>query len=116
LQAYGTDDITVSEGLECLSITSLVAADVWDDDGFRDLSSRYVTIARDAGALSELLRAINIKVIMEPLAGEFGLASALVGEAGAVMETLGSERPNYAAMVLRSWRGEEDARTLIERG
>jgi len=115
LRAYCTEDIPVADGLECLSITSVVAADVWDDDGFRDLSSRYVEIARNAGALSELLRAINIQVIMQMLVGELDTAASAVDEARTVMAAIGSERPNYAAMVLASWQGrEEQAIQLIE--
>ena len=115
LAVYRTAEIAVDDGLESLSITSVVAGDVWDDETFHLLSSRYVEIARDAGALSELLRAINIHVIVRMLAGELGAGAALVDEAGAVMEAIGSERPNYAAMVLASWQGrDEDARRLIE--
>jgi hypothetical protein len=114
-RAYCTEDIPVADGLECLSITSVVAADVWDDDGFRDLSSRYVEIARNAGALSELLRAIKVQVIMQMLVGELDTAASAVDEARTVMEAIGSERPNYAAMVLASWQGrEEQAIQLIE--
>jgi DNA-binding CsgD family transcriptional regulator len=115
LRAYCTEEISVAEGLECLSITSVVAGDVWDDESFHVLSSRYVEIARDAGALSELLRAINIRVIVQTLAGELDAAASLVDEARAVMEAIGSERPLYAAMVLAAWQGrEERAVGLIE--
>ncbi len=118
LQAYRTEEISVARSLESLSITSVVAGDVWDDESFYVLSARYVTIARDAGALVELLRAITICVITQMLAGELEAAASLVDEARVVMEVTEvtrRDRALYAAMVLASWQGrEEHALPLIE--
>ncbi|NMO57532.1 AAA family ATPase [Actinoplanes sp. TBRC 11911] len=118
LQAYSTEDVSIAESLESLSVTSVLAADVWDDDGFRVLSGRYVQTARDAGALGELLRAITIQVIAHALAGELEAATALVDEAKIVMDTVAGDRPArpmYAEMVLASWQGrEQEARRLID--
>ncbi|WP_433297261.1 ATP-binding protein [Pseudonocardia sp. CA-142604] len=115
LRAFRTEEISVADGLRSLWVTSVVAADVWDDESFRILSTRYVQIARDAGALSELLLALNAHLIMLIFVGDPEAAASVVDEARAVREATGSERPLYEVMVLGSWQGREEyALPLIE--
>jgi DNA-binding CsgD family transcriptional regulator len=115
LRAYCTEEISVAEGLRSLWVAGVVAADVWDDESFHVLPRRYVEIARDAGALSELLLALNSHIIQLLFAGEQEAAASVVDEARAVREAIGSDRPLYEVMVLAAWQGrEEDALPLIE--
>ncbi|MEU9336570.1 LuxR C-terminal-related transcriptional regulator [Streptomyces sp. NPDC048290] len=105
LRAYRTEEISVSEGLRSLWVAGVAAADVWDDESFDALTARFVATARDAGALSELLFAINARVIMLMFAGEHGAAASVIDEARAVREAIGSERPLYEIIVSGAWQG-----------
>jgi DNA-binding CsgD family transcriptional regulator len=105
----------VSEGLRWLWLASIISVDVWDDRCWRVLSARHVALARDAGALTELLLALNSRVMAQVFAGELTEAASLVDEADAVREVTGSGLAPCGAMALAAWRGrEEHARTLIE--
>jgi DNA-binding CsgD family transcriptional regulator len=115
LRAYCTEEVSVADGLRSLWIAGVVAADVWDDESFHVIPARFVKIARDAGALSELLLALNSHIIMLLFAGEQDAAASVVDEARAVREAIGSERPLYEAMVFAAWQGrEEHVLPLIE--
>ena len=115
LRAYRTEEISVADGLRSLWVAGVVAADVWDDESFHVLPARFVKIARDAGALSELLLALNSRIIMLLFAGEHEAAASVVDEAAAVREAIGSERPLFEVMVFAAWQGrEEHALPLIE--
>ncbi|WP_329529245.1 AAA family ATPase [Streptomyces sp. NBC_01462] len=115
LRAYRTEEISVSEGLRSLWVAGVAAADVWDDESFDVLTARFVKIAGDAGALSELLLALNSRIIMLMFAGEHEAAASVIDEARAVREAIGSERPLYEIMVFGAWQGrEEHTLPLIE--
>jgi tetratricopeptide (TPR) repeat protein len=115
LRAYRTEEISVGDGLRSLWLAGVVAADVWDDESFHIISARFVKIARDAGALSELLFALNSHILILLFAGELEKAAAVVDEARAVREAIGSERPAYEVMVFAAWQGRADrALPLIE--
>jgi DNA-binding CsgD family transcriptional regulator len=115
LRAYSTEDVPVADGLRSLWLAGVVAADVWDDEGFDVIPRRFVKIARDAGAASELLLALNSRIIMLLFAGDHEGAAAVVDEARTVRQAIGSERPLYEVMVFAAWQGREDhALPLIE--
>jgi DNA-binding CsgD family transcriptional regulator len=115
LRAYCTEEVSVADGLRSLWVAGVVAADVWDDESFHVIPARFVKIARDAGALSELLLALNSHIIMLLFAGEQEAAASVVDEARAVREAIGSERPLYEVMVFAAWQGrEEHVLPLIE--
>jgi DNA-binding CsgD family transcriptional regulator len=74
-----------------------------------------VTIAREAGALSELPLALNSCVYPRLFAGELAEAASLVEEARTVSEATGSNLAPYGALGLAALRGRErEARTLID--
>jgi DNA-binding CsgD family transcriptional regulator len=115
LRAFCAEDISVADGLRWLWLASAVAADVWDDKSWHVLSTRHVKIARDAGALSELLLALNSRVVVQLFAGELAPAASLVDEADAVSEAIGSNVAPYGAIGLAAWQGrEQQARELVE--
>jgi DNA-binding CsgD family transcriptional regulator/tetratricopeptide (TPR) repeat protein len=117
LRAFSAEDLSVSEGLRLLWLASAISVDAWDDGCWHVLSARHVTIARDAGALSELLLALNSRVIAQLFAGELTEAASLVDEASTVREATGSSIAPCGAMALAAWRGrEEQARALIAAG
>jgi DNA-binding CsgD family transcriptional regulator/tetratricopeptide (TPR) repeat protein len=115
LRAFCSEDISLAEGLRLLGPAATIAADVWDDESWSLLSGRHVRIAREAGALSDLLFALNNRVVMLTFAGDLALAATLVEEARSVREITGSNRASCGALVLAGWQGREaQARDLIE--
>jgi DNA-binding CsgD family transcriptional regulator len=109
------DENSAEEALRWLWLTSVTAADLWDDERWDSFSSSHVTIAREAGALSELPLALHSRVYVQLFAGELAEAASLVEEAQTVSEATGSNLVPYGAIGLAVWRGREDeARRLIE--
>ncbi len=79
------------------------------------LSRRYVELARDLGALSELPVALTGRTYMQLFAGELTAAASLVEEVQAVTEAAGGSLAPYGALGLAAWQGrEDDASALIE--
>src|ERR1700730_1075362 len=91
LLAFRRQDISVEEGLSWLWLAGLAAMAVWDDETLHLLASRHVTLARAAGALSELPLAIRWRILLHTHAGELAQGAALIAEAQAVAEATGSQ-------------------------
>jgi DNA-binding CsgD family transcriptional regulator len=107
LQAFSREDTSAEDGLRWLWLASITAADLWDDESWRILSTRHVKIARQAGALSELALALNSRVFVHLFAGELATAASLVEELKAVREVTGSDFAPYGALTLAAWSGRE---------
>jgi DNA-binding CsgD family transcriptional regulator len=91
------------------------AMHMWDEDRSEMLSSRYLELTRQAGALSELPLAISQHVYVLLLAGELDAAASLVEEVQVATEATGSDFEPYSAMSLAAFRGREtEASALIE--
>ncbi len=117
-QALGTFGTATSAAQEVrwLWLTSLAALHLWDDEQWMSLSSRYVTLARAAGSLSELPLALSTRAMVMLFAGELNAAASLVEEQGTVTEATGSQLAPYSGMFLAAMRGEpQAAEGLIER-
>jgi DNA-binding CsgD family transcriptional regulator len=107
LRAFCRDDVSAEEGLRWFWLASITAADLWDDESWRVLSTRHVKIARQAGALSELSLALNSRVFVHLFAGELATAASLVEELKAVREAIGSDFAPYGALTLAALSGRE---------
>lgn len=115
LGLYRAEDPAGPDGLRWLWLASSIAADVWDDGSWQALSARHMYLARDAGALSELLLALNSRIVVLLFAGELAEAGNLVDEASVVRDATESSVAPYGAMALAAWRGrEEEARRLLD--
>ena len=91
------EEIPVQEALRWLWLASVIAADLWDDERWHVVATRHVTIAREAGALSELPRALDSRAAVHLIAGELAAAASLFEEARTVCEATGSKpRPHRA--------------------
>jgi len=94
---------------------STAALHLWDDEQWLLLSSRYVTLARAAGALSEMPLALSTRAMVLLFAGELGAAASLVQEQRTVTEATGSQLAPYSGMFLAAMRGVPSvAESLIE--
>jgi DNA-binding CsgD family transcriptional regulator len=84
-----------------------VAADVFDDETWHVLASRYVRIAREAGALGVLPIALMHLSLMRVFEGKLDVAAALVEEIDSVMDATGSRRITIPKLILAACKGDE---------
>jgi DNA-binding CsgD family transcriptional regulator/tetratricopeptide (TPR) repeat protein len=92
-----------------------VAADVFDDETWHLLASRYVLIARGAGALGVLPIALMHLSLMHVFEGKLDTAAALVEEIDSIIDATGSRRINVPKLMLAACKGDEArASKLIE--
>ncbi len=114
LQSMRASGATADE-LRYLWLAAAAAADLFDDDSWRNLADDHVRIARELGALTELPLALNSKVMVHLFAGELGAAASLVAEIATLTESTGTDLAGYGAMGLAALQGDEPtARALIE--
>jgi DNA-binding CsgD family transcriptional regulator len=114
LLACRSNEITVEAGLRCFWLAEAIAADLWDDESWDLLTSRHVTLAREAGALGELVLGLNSRIVLELFAGHFRAAATLTDEANVVVETIAGSIVPYGAVWLAAWHGrEQEALRLI---
>jgi DNA-binding CsgD family transcriptional regulator len=115
LSAFRSGDISREEELRWLALACRVAMDLWDDDGWEELSARQVRLARETGALAVLLIALRSRTGMHLHAGDLQAAASLVEESRAVAELTGSGFARYELLALAVWRGRDaEALTLID--
>jgi len=114
LSAFGSG-MSADEELRWLWLTTLAALHLWDDERWDLLSTRYVELARKAGALSELPLALSTRSMMLLFVGDVATATALTDEGRAVIDATGSQFAPYAAMGLAALQGRQaGVSTLIE--
>ncbi len=112
--ARGRDD------LRSFMFVGNAAADLWDDEGLRTVVTRWVRVARDAGAMVSLGRALLfLGCMVEALAGRFHAAEDAIGRARDLFRRAGSGstsgRADGAFLLVASWRGRDDeARVLAD--
>jgi DNA-binding CsgD family transcriptional regulator len=101
--------------LRWLSVASRAAMHIWDDDRAMAHSARFVRLARETGALSELTFAVNDRALLLLQSGEPSAAAAAVEEAYATAEALRSSMVPWGAMGAAAWRGQEaEASALVK--
>jgi DNA-binding CsgD family transcriptional regulator len=98
LVTFDTATTSPAHELRWLWLMTSAALHLWDDEHWLRLSDRYVTLARAAGALSELPLALSTRAMVLLFTGELGAAGALVDEQRAVSEATGSQLAPYSAM------------------
>jgi DNA-binding CsgD family transcriptional regulator len=92
-----------------------VAADVFDDETWHLLASRYVLIARGAGALGVLPIALMHLALMHVFEGKLDTATALVEEIDSIIDATGSRRISIPKLLLAACKGDEaQASKLID--
>lgn len=115
LSAFRSEAMSREEALRWLALACHNAHDVWDYDSWHVLATRFVQLARDAGALAVLPIALGSRTAAHVFAGEITAAASLAEEQAAVLKAIGSERAPYAGLVLAAWQGRKaEASRLIE--
>jgi DNA-binding CsgD family transcriptional regulator len=101
--------------LRWLWLAGAVAGRLWDLEAWDLFSARLVRLARDAGALTELILALGTRPMFHVFAGEFAIAASLVEEVGAIAGPCGHRISLYGAVSLAAFRGREtEASQVIE--
>ena len=116
LHAYLEEQERREADLRWLWLAWPVASELLDDEPWPQMTTRAVSLARDAGALAGLPIALLYGAAVHVYAGEFAAASALVEEAHAITEATGDPL-GYSSVLLPAYRGvEAPALELIEAG
>jgi DNA-binding CsgD family transcriptional regulator/transcriptional regulator with XRE-family HTH domain len=92
LGAFLAAPFTGVENIRTVQVAAGVALNLLDDAGFDVLSAQIVRLAREAGALSLLPRALDFRALYGIAAGELASAAAARDEAEAIREATGMER------------------------
>ncbi|TCC07168.1 ATP-binding protein [Kribbella soli] len=108
LIAWRTNEVPITDALRWLWLATHAAHDIWDDESWEVFCTRHLRLARQAGALAVLPIALNSRMGLHFLAGEFAEASALVSELSTVNEIMGNQVPPYGALALAAWQGRQD--------
>lgn len=90
-------------------LACMVAADLWDDDAWHDLTRTELERARNAGALTNLPYLLTHRALVDVLTGDFRTAGNLVSESRVLTDTLGTLEFGQGAAVLAAWRGQRRA-------
>ena len=107
LRAFRGDELSSDEGLRWLWLACRTAMDLWDDESWFVLSARQIQLARDAGALTVLPLALNLRAGIHLFAGEFAAAETLSEEAHAVSDAIANPEVPHARLFLAAWRGQQ---------
>ncbi|WP_282108158.1 helix-turn-helix transcriptional regulator [Streptomyces liliiviolaceus] len=93
---------------------SVLAAEMWDDRAWSELSARHVRTTRGVGALAELPLALNSRVVVHACAGELEAAALLSAEIATIQEAADSTFTAYGTLTLAAWQGRDrEAAELI---
>ena len=101
LRAFRGDELSSEEGIRWLWLACRTAMDLWDDESWFVLSARQIQLARDAGALTVLPLALNLRAGIHSFAGEFDAAETLSEEAHAVSDAIANPHVPHAPRVPR---------------
>jgi len=93
---------------------ALIAVELWDDDSWHAVVTAQVRFARETGALVHLRLALSYLVAACVVAGELTAAEQLYDEGRLIAEASGETPALIPAIMLAVWRGQVQARELIE--
>ena len=86
---------------------TVLALEIWDDEGAYLLSEHHARVARSAGALSQLALALSSHIPLLAFRGDLSAGDFAVAEAESVQEVTGIQAAPYGALVVKAWRGLE---------
>ena len=99
-----------------LSLALWAAADLWDDDTWRRLTTRELERAREVGALAAIPLALSMLSYIQATSGELAAAESLLDEIRAAAEATGTPAQPYLGLWIAALRGREaETRDLIRR-
>ena len=107
LGAFRRNEFSDAEGLRWLWLACVAAMDLWDDESWHRLSTRFAQLARDAGALALLPIALSSRVGILINSGELDAAASVVDEMQEVTAAARADLGPYGALSLAAWHGDE---------
>jgi DNA-binding CsgD family transcriptional regulator len=107
LSAFRRKESSSAEGLRWLWLACVAAMDLWDDESWHELSTRFAQLARDAGALAVLPIALSSRVGILVNEGQLEVAAAVVDEIDEVSAATRTSLGPYASLSLAAWQGDE---------
>lgn len=105
LDKFG-ERMPADQELRWLWLACVAAAHVWDADRLEAMSTRYVQLAREMGALGELPMALNAHAYSLTIRGDFHGADVLLDEFHTVLDVTGNGGTPHTAIGLAGWRGD----------
>jgi DNA-binding CsgD family transcriptional regulator len=115
LSAFRGKDVRLEEVLHCGVLASYAGQASWDEESWRELATRQIQLARDAGALSVLPLSLTVRMGAHLHAGELEAAQSMEKDLDLVSEVTGVQLPPYGAIARACWQGVEvEAQRLIE--
>jgi DNA-binding CsgD family transcriptional regulator len=108
LRAFRSDELSSQEGIRWLSAACRAAMDLWDDESWFVLSARNVQLTRDAGALTVLPRALNLRAGVHLYSGHLAAAEELAEEAHEVSAAIAHPNVPYLRLNLAAHRGQQE--------
>jgi DNA-binding CsgD family transcriptional regulator len=112
--ALRDDECADAADLGSLVLGAQLAATLWDEAAYDDLTQRQVRLARETGALEVLPIALTNRAITHLLAGELAAAVSLVEEIEVISEATGTPPPPYAAVAVAAHGPPDVAHALID--
>jgi DNA-binding CsgD family transcriptional regulator len=114
LSAFERETVLPPEEGRWLSLALWAAADLWDDETWRRLTTRGVDHAREVGALTSIPFALSMLSYIHATSGELAAAESLLDEIRAASEATGTPPQPYLALWIAAVRGREaETRELI---
>ena len=114
LGAFERETVLPPEEGRWLSLALWAAADLWDDETWRRLTTRGVERAREVGALTAIPFALSMLSYIHATSGELAAAESLLDEIRATSEATGTPAQPYLALWIAAVRGREaETRELI---
>ena len=115
LAAFRDDALPVDVALRWLWFAAHAALNVWDDESWELLATRNVALARQTGALTALLPALNTRAGVHLGLGELDEAVLLLDEVRAMSDATGGPGAAFIELALAGLRGDEgDVARLAE--
>jgi DNA-binding CsgD family transcriptional regulator len=107
LRAFRSEPLEGEDEMRALLFACAVAQSLWDDESWWALPSRYVSLAREAGALSALPIALEMQCASQVDAGQLAAAQDSIEEAQAIADATGSPPMHDGAVRLAALRGAQ---------
>ncbi len=107
LAAFRDDALPVDVALRWLWFAAHAALNVWDDESWELLATRNVALARQTGALTALLPALNTRAGVHLGFGELDEAVLLLDEVRAMSDATGGPGAAFIELALAGLRGDE---------
>jgi ATP/maltotriose-dependent transcriptional regulator MalT len=111
LSAFEREEVLPPEEGRWLSLALWAAADLWDDETWRRLTTRGVERAREVGALTAVPFALSMLSYIHATSGDLAAAESLLDEIRAASEATGTPAQPYLPLWIAAVRGRE-AETL----